>query len=118
MLVINKHDLKIFGQKIKNARNNKRAEDEKEYTQEKVSEKVGLSSDQYRNIENGRSLGSVRGLINICNLLDIAPNDLFYEFLDNKGEVLDKQLYSEFQGLTLKEKEMIRMLMVHIKKNR
>ena len=118
MLIINKKDLKIIGQKIKDARNSKKIEGEKEYTQEGVSEKVGLSPDQYRNIENGRSLGSVQALLNICNLLEITPNDLFYELLKKKEEVLDKKLYGEFQDLTLKEKELIRTLMVHIKKNR
>ena len=118
MLMISDNDLKIVGQKIKDARNIKKSENDKEYTQEKMSEKVGLSPDQYRNIENGRSLGSVQALINICNLLDITPNDLFYELLDKKDEILDKKLYSEFQDLTLKEKELIRTLMIHIKKNR
>jgi len=107
-----------MGQKIKDARNIKKVENDKEYTQEKVSEKVGLSTDQYRNIENGRSIGSVQVLIDICNLLDITPNDLFYEILESKEEILDKKLYSEFQDLTLKEKELVKTLMIHIKKNR
>jgi len=118
LLTIRENDLKIIGQKIKDARNSKKVENDKEYTQEIVSEKVGLSPDQYRNIENGRSLGSIGALINICNLLEITPNDLFYELLEKKEDILDKKLYSEFQDLTLKEKELIRTLMIHIKKNR
>ena len=118
MLIINDDDLRIVGQKIKDARNSKKEGNDKKYTQENISEKVGLSPDQYRNIENGRSLGSVQSLLNICNLLDITPNDLFYELLENKEEILDKKLYNEFQDLTLKEKELIRTLMIHIKKNR
>jgi len=58
--VITDNDLKRVGQKIKDARNSKKTESDKEYTQEAIAEKVGLSPDQYRNIENGRSLGSIR----------------------------------------------------------
>ena len=112
MTIRNKDILKVIGKKIKEARNNK------SYTQEYVAEKIDKSPDIVRNIENGRSVGSVETLLNICNLLDITLNDIFYELLENKNAVLDEKIYKNFQDLTLKEKEMINMLISYLKNNR
>ncbi len=112
MTIKNKDILKVIGKKIKEARNNKN------YTQEYVAEKIDKSPDIVRNIENGRSVGSVETLLNICNLLDITLDDVFYDLLQNKSEVLDEKIYKNFQDLTLKEKEMINMLISYLKDNR
>lgn len=101
-----------MGRKIKQARKNKK------YTQDFVAEKIEVSTDLLRNIENGRNIGSIPTLLNVCNVLEITPNELFYELLVNKEKVLDDKLYKEFQELTLKEKELIQTLIIHIKKNR
>ncbi len=112
MTIKNKDILKVIGKKIKEARNNKN------YTQEYVAEKIDKSPDIVRNIENGRSVGSVETLLNICNLLDITLDDVFYDLLQNKSEVLEEKIYKNFQDLTLKEKEMINMLISYLKDNR
>ena len=111
MLITNKDILKIIGKKLKEARNNKK------YTQDFVAEKIEISTDLLRNIENGRNIGSFPTLLNICNILDITPNDLFYEVLKNKEKIVDDKLYKEFQELSLKDKELIQTLIMHIKKN-
>lgn len=112
MTIKNKDILKVIGKRIKEARNNK------SYTQEFVAEKIDKSPDIIRNIENGRSVGSVETLVNICNLLDITMDYIFYDLLQNKKEILDEDLYKNFQDLDLKEKELINMLITYIKKNR
>ena len=112
MTIKNKDILKVIGKKIKVARNSKN------YTQEYVAEKIDKSPDIIRNIENGRSVGSVETLLNICNLLEITLDDVFYDLLQNKNEILDEKIYKNFQELTLKEKEMINMLISYIKNNR
>lgn len=112
MLIKSENVLKSMGRKIKQARKNKK------YTQDFVAEKIEVSTDLLRNIENGRNIGSIPTLLNVCNVLEITPNELFYELLVNKEKVLDDKLYKEFQELTLKEKELIQTLIIHIKKNR
>lgn len=110
MTVLKKEDiLKIIGNKIQDARKNKN------YTQEYVAEEIDKSVDILRSIENGRSIGSVETLLNICNVLEITMDDIFYELLDKKDVILDKKLYESFQGLSMKEKELIDMLINHLK---
>lgn len=110
LTVLKKEDiLKIIGNKIQEARKNKN------YTQEYVAEEIDKSVDILRSIENGRSIGSVETLLNICNVLEITMDDIFYELLDKKDVILDKKLYESFQGLSMKEKELIDMLINHLK---
>lgn len=112
MKVIKKKDiLDVIGAKIQQARK------EKGYTQEYVAEKIEKSVDILRSIENGRSVGSVETLLNICNLLGITLDYVFSDLLDKKEEILDNKLYKNFQGLNLKEKELINVMIEYINKN-
>lgn len=112
MKVIKKKDiLDVIGAKIQQARK------EKGYTQEYVAEKIEKSVDILRSIENGRSVGSVETLLNICNLLEITLDYVFSDLLDKKEEILDNKLYKNFQGLNLKEKELINVMIEYINKN-
>lgn len=112
MKVIKKKDiLDVIGTKIQQARK------EKGYTQEYVAEKIEKSVDILRSIENGRSVGSVETLLNICNLLEITLDYVFSDLLDKKEEILDNKLYKNFQGLNLKEKELINVMIEYINKN-
>lgn len=115
MTVIKKDDiLKVIGNKIQEARKNKG------YTQEYVAEKIDKSVDTFRGIENGRSVGSVSTLLNICNLLDITFDEIFYDLLNKKEVILDKKLYEDFQKLNLDEKELVEDMIKHMiaKKNK
>lgn len=113
MTITKKEDiLKVIGKKIQDARKNKN------YTQEYVAEKIDKSVDILRSIENGRSIGSVETLLNICNVLDITLDYMFYDLLNKKSEILDNKIYKNFQELNLKEKELIDIIIEHIKKNR
>ena len=110
MAVIKNNDiLKIIGNKIQEARK------VKGYTQEYVAEQIDKSVDTFRGIENGRSVGSLPTLINICNLLDITLDDIFYELLSKKEVILDKKLYEDFQKLNFDEKELIENMIKHMK---
>lgn len=112
MKVIKKKDiLDVIGTKIQQARK------EKGYTQEYVAEKIEKSVDILRSIENGRSVGSVETLLNICNLLGITLDYVFSDLLDKKEEILDNKLYKNFQRLNLKEKELINVMIEYINKN-
>ena len=83
MLIKNEDILQILGKNLKQARKDLK------YTQEFVSEGVNISIDLLRNIENGRNVGSVPTLLNLCNFLSISPNFLFSELLTYKEDTLD-----------------------------
>ena len=109
MGVIKQKDiLKSIGNKIQEARK------QKGYTQEFVAEKIDKSVDILRSIENGRSVGSIETLINICNILDITLDYIFSDLLDKKGEILDNKLYSDFQKLSIEQKELVNAMIEHM----
>ena len=111
MTVVKKNEiLKSIGEKIQQARK------DKGYTQEYVSEKIEKSIDTYRGIENGRSIGSLNTLINICNILEITLDYVFVDLLDKKNEILDNKLYNDLQNLKLEQKEEINVLIEYMKK--
>ncbi len=86
MLITNSDILQVLGKNLKQARKNLK------YTQDFVSEGVNISIDLLRNIENGRNVGSVPTLLNLCNFLKISPNKLFDGLLNFKEETLDSSL--------------------------
>lgn len=113
MNVIKKEDiLKVIGAKLQQARR------DKGYTQEYVAEQIDKSVDILRSIENGRSVGSVETLLNICNALEITLDYIFADLLNKKGEILDNKLYEDFQELDLKEKGLINTMIEYMKKNK
>lgn len=113
MTVIKKKDiLKVIGSKLQQARK------DKGYTQEYVAEQIDKSVDILRSIENGRSVGSVETLLNICNVLEITLDNIFADLLDKKGEILDNKFYKDFQKLDLKEKGLINAMIEYMKKNK
>ena len=111
-VIKNKDILKVIGKRIQKARQ------EKQYTQEYVAEKVDKSIDILRGIENGRCVGSVETLLNICNVLDITMDYIFYDLLEQKNEILDKKIYKEFQQLSVEDKKLVNSLIEQIKINK
>ena len=73
-VIENKDILKVIGKKIQEARK------DKGYTQEYVAEKIDKSVDTFRGIENGRSVGSLESLLNICNVLEITLDYIFGDY--------------------------------------
>ena len=61
MLIKGTDVLEVLGKNLKKARKKLK------YTQEYVAEGVDISIDLLRNIENGRNIGSVPTLLNLCN---------------------------------------------------
>lgn len=109
-VIKNEDILKVIGIKVQNARKSKN------YTQEYVAEEIQKSVDILRNIENGRSVGSVSTLLNICNVLGITLDYIFYDLLDKKSEILDKKLYEDFQELDLDQKILVRVIIENMNK--
>ena len=114
MLITNADVINVLGNKLKRARKKLK------YTQEYVAEKVDISIDLLRNIENGRNIGSVPTLLNLCNFLKVTPNTLFDELLTFKRDsedTLDTVLLKQFKSLPKKDKEILKNIIIHIDKN-
>ena len=104
MLIKNDDVLKVLGKKIKQSRLSKK------YTQEYVAESIDISIDLLRNIENGRNIGSVPTLLNLCNFLNISPNFLFSELLTFKEDTLDTFLSSTIKSISNDDKELLKQI--------
>ena len=86
MLITNKDILDVIGCRLKKARL------EKNFTEEFVAEQINISADLLRNIENGRNIGSVPTLLNLCNFLEITPDMIFKPLITTKKDTLDTKL--------------------------
>ena len=111
MLITNSDVINVLGEKLKKARKKLK------YTQEYVAENVDISIDLLRNIENGRNIGSVPTLLNLCNFLKISPNTLFGELLDFKEDTFDSTLLEQIKSISKKDKEILKSIIIHIDKN-
>ena len=111
-LLINNEDIsKVLGKNIKRVRK------DKGYTQDYVAEQINVSTDLLRSIENGRNIGSITTLLNICNFLQVSPNTLFAELLNFKEETLDSSLLNLTNQLSKKDKKILQDIIIHIDKN-
>ena len=111
MLVTSEDVLNTIGNKIKQARLNKK------YTQDYVSEHIEISTDLLRNIENGRNIGSIPTILNLCNFLEVTPNYLFSELIPFKEKTLDTDLKSYITQLSENDKKILKEIIIHIDKN-
>lgn len=111
MLITSDDVLKTIGNKIKQARLSNK------YTQDYVAEKVDISTDLLRNIENGRNIGSIPTLLNLCNFLKISPNHLFSELLTFEENTLDSSLKKYISTLPKESKNILKDIIIHIDKN-
>ena len=111
MLVNNEDILKVLGKNIKKVRK------EKGYTQDYVAEQINVSTDLLRSIENGRNIGIITTLLNICNFLQVSPNTLFAELLDFKEETLDSSLLNLTNQLSKEGINILKEIIIHIDKN-
>lgn len=111
MLITSDDVLKTMGNKIKQARL------ANQYTQDYVSEHIDISTDLLRNIENGRNIGSIPTLLNLCNFLKITPNYLFSDLLTFQEKTLDTDLKTYFNQLSEESKNILKEIIIHIDKN-
>ena len=71
------NDLIQFGLKIGNKRR------EKDFTQEELAEKLGISNNHLSSLENGRSFPSYKLFKKICKELDLDPGYLMFGDSEN-----------------------------------
>lgn len=111
MLVTSNDILQVLGSRLKSARM------QKKLTQDFVAENVDISTDLLRNIENGRNIGSIPTLLNLCNFLEITLDSLFEPLLTTKKSTLDTSLTEYFQSISKEDKEILKQIIIHIDKN-
>ena len=111
MLITSDDVLKTIGKKFKQSRLSQK------YTQEYVAESIDISIDLLRNIENGRNIGSIPTLLNLCNFLKISPNYVFSDLLTFEEPTLDTTLKSHIENLSKEDKELLKQIIIHIDKN-
>ena len=73
-------------------------------TQAEVAEKANISDRTYADIERGDSNMRAESLINICNALQITPNDIFVDN-DTTLELQQEELIKRLNECTPKEQE-------------
>lgn len=81
---------KNIGKKIKLART------KAEYTQEQLAEKLSLSPRYISQLERGIAFGSATTIINVCKVLHINSDFLFYDLINNGSTILDNITDNKF----------------------
>lgn len=99
---------KNIGRKIKLARSRTN------YTQEKLAEKLSLSTRYISQLERGIAFGSATTIINLCKALNISSNFLFDDLIGNDSSSLNDLVNDKFLEAYLKlnnyNKEIIYLL--------
>lgn len=111
LLITSDDILKTIGTKIKKARL------EKKFTQEFIAKNINISPDLLRNIENGRNIGSLPTLLNICNFLELSPNFLFSDLLTFKVNSLNTILVDYISKFSVEDKQILKNIIIHLDKN-
>ncbi len=92
-----KYDKELMGKKIKMARK------EKGYTQEYLSELVGISNRTLNLMEKGKSGMTIETLIKFCNALNISPNYVLSYISDTNDKENSLDRFTPDQQLIIKE---------------
>lgn len=110
MLNIDENEFKRnIAQKIKSYRTE---------SQEKTAEQAFISVDTLSSIEREISIPSSLNLVNVCNALNVTPNDVLEDFILNKEKILTAKLNLEFNDLTLEEKTFVLQFIGFLKNHR
>lgn len=94
-------DYKLIGERIKKARK------EKEMSQKKLSEKVGVSIAFLSRIERGSSQLNLKRLTQICNVLDVSEGAILNGASEGSDSYLEKDFVELLDKCTDRQKKMI-----------
>lgn len=72
----------------------------KNLTQEKLAEKLGISLKYISRIENGNSGIKPQTLINYMNVLDITPNTVYGDFIEDLNTKKKLELFDKINNLS------------------
>ena len=77
------------------------------FTQEQLSEKLGISLKYISRIENGNNGIKTQTLINYMNLLEITPNTIYRDLISNPKVAKNIELSEKMVALTDEKKDFI-----------
>lgn len=110
MLNIDENEFKNnIAQKIKSYRKD---------TQEKTAEKALISVDTLSSIERGLNVPSSLNLVNLCNALNVTPNDILEDFIFNKDKLLISKFNLQFNDLSTEDKAFIIQAIEYLNKRK
>lgn len=99
---------KNIGKKIKIARA------KSEYTQEELAEKASLSTRYISQLERGIAFGSASTIASVCNALDISPDFLFEDIVQNDSpsitDIVDNTFLENYLKLDKHHRKIINTL--------
>ena len=105
---------KNIGRKIKLARSRTN------YTQEKLAEKLSLSTRYISQLERGIAFGSATTIINLCKALNISSNFLFDDLIGNDSssfhDLVDDRFLESYMKLNNYNKEIVYLLTTQLVK--
>ena len=105
---------KNIGKKIKLARSRTN------YTQEKLAEKLSLSTRYISQLERGIAFGSATTIIKLCKALNISSNFLFDDLIDNDAssfnDLVDDKFLEAYLKLNNYNKEVVYLLTTQLVK--
>lgn len=79
----------------------------KGFTQEYVAEKLDLGPRYVSDLERDKTVGSIKTLINLCNIYKITPTHILQEYLDINNDLrVDPELIG-YYSLNKRDKELI-----------
>lgn len=107
----NKNFLKQVGNNIQIARL------KKNLTQEMLAEKCNVSSNHISAVERGISAGSVSLIIDLCNLLEVTPNFIFGNTINNSNDeitVIPNKMYIDYLKLNDDNKKFVQNTVNHL----
>ncbi len=103
-------DFKIYtGNRIREFRENKK------FTQEKMADDLHIVLNQYGRIERGESSCTLSNLIQICNILEITPNDILAELIITKEPSIETEIHKLSES---NQKEVMNYIEFLIEKER
>lgn len=99
---------KSIGKKIRLARN------KTDYTQEKLAEKLSLSTRYISQLERGLAFGSASTIVNLCKALNINSDFLFNDLINCKSpsvtDIVDTNFLEKYMNLNEYNKQVVTQL--------
>lgn len=77
-------------------------------TQEQLAQLTGFDSKYISQLETGKYMGPIKTLLKLCSALNVTPNDILSDFMNNLNINEDfNVLYSNFSKLSKKDKKNV-----------
>ena len=103
-------NFELLGDRIKHFR------EEKNVTQEVLSEKVGLSRENINRYENGSKHPGLETVVNIANAIGISVDDLLVDSLEHPISTADSEIHRLLLDCNRMEEQILTRTVAELKK--